>query len=138
MIPNRLIQASKNLSQAHRNVMKQSTEKRQERYRAKFHEWSYAYAEDQGLIPTMPGDDHAFFYSTSAAMKDRQHLMKILSVTGQPVKTLTLLALKTGLLGAPLTNRLDEAMSVGLVAYVNSGYTLLPKGKSFISTIRKI
>jgi hypothetical protein len=109
--------------------MKQSTEKRQERYRAKFHEWSYAYAEDQGLIPTMPGDDHAFFYSTSAAMKDRQHLMKILSVTEQPVKALTL---KTGLLGAPLTNRLDEAMSVGLVAYVNSGYTLLPKGKSFI------
>ena len=143
--PTRFSKASTNLSRSYKNLTDKPTEEKlQRRFRARFYEWSYAYAKAVGATPTMPGDDHAFFHSTLPAILDRSMLMMILGVKKRlvlPALPVKVLSIKTGLTGAILTNRLAEAMSVGLVAsdeaQYSDGYRLLLKGKSFMTYILK-
>lgn len=132
MSKTRLERASATLAISWRNLMGKVTPKKQRRYQQRFYEWSYAYSLDKK--PVLPGDDYAFFHSTEEAMRDRQLLLTLLGV--RKVRTLEALAKATGI--HHLLNRLNEALSVGLISLAGDGYRLTPKGKHFIlNTLKK-
>ena len=124
----RLERASATLAVSWQNLMGKITPKTQRRYRQRFYEWAYAYSLDKDKQPVSPGDDYAFFHSTESAMRDRHLLQTLLGV--RKVRTLKALAKATGI--RHLLNRLNEALSVGLISLAEDGYRLTPKGKHFI------